>query len=266
MPDWLIVVVMGVVEGVTEFLPISSTGHLIVVGELIKLPEALKATFEIVIQLGAVVAVVAFYWADLIQQARSVRTDRGTQRLWFGIVIAFIPAAILGLFFQNFITEILFQPVTVGLALIGGGLVFLAVERFNLDNHPHLITDLGAISPGQALAIGLFQTLALVPGVSRSGASIIGGLVTGLDRSTATQFSFYLAIPTLGLATLFELMTNLNRLSPGAILYIGAGAVVSGVVAWFSIGWLLRYVSKHSFVIFGYYRILIGVVILIVFM
>ncbi len=265
MPDWLIVVVMGIVEGVTEFLPISSTGHLIVVGELIELPQALRSTFEIVIQLGAVVAVIAFYWVDLMKQVRTVRTDRRTQRLWLGIVIAFIPAAILGLSFRDFITDVLFEPVTVGVALIAGGIVFLVVERFKLANQPHLQTDLGAISLGQALAIGMFQTLALVPGVSRSGASIVGGLIAGLDRSTATQFSFYLAIPTLGLATLFELVLSLDDLSTGAILYIIMGAVVSGIVAWLSIGWLLRYVSKHSFVVFGYYRILVGIVILIVF-
>jgi len=268
MPTWLIATIMGIVEGVTEFLPISSTGHLIVVGELIGLPEQLANTFEIVIQLGAVVAVLVFYWADLFQQARTVRTDSNVQQLWFGVLLAFIPAAVFGLLFDDAIEAVLFSPVPVGLALIGGGIVFLVVERWlqNRAGKP-ATTDmqLTDVTWRQSLAIGFFQTLALVPGVSRSGASIVGGLLVGLSRPVATQFSFYLAIPTLGAATLYVLASNLDTLQAGGLGYLLLGTVVSGVVAWLSIGWLLRYIARNTFVPFGYYRIAVGLVILMLF-
>lgn len=265
MPDWLIAVIMGIVEGLTEFLPVSSTGHLIVTGELIGLPEALANTFEIVIQIGAVVAVIGYYWGDLFQQVRTVRQSRAVQNLWLGVAVAFVPAAALGLLLGDWITRWLFDPVPIAIALIVGGVVFLAIEWWGLADRQNVQTELENVTLRQALAIGLFQTLALVPGVSRSGASIVGGLVAGLNREIATQFSFYLAIPTLGIATIYQLARNLNALSVDNLLYILIGTVVSGIVAWLSIGWLLRYVSRNTFVVFGYYRILVGIVILIVF-
>jgi undecaprenyl-diphosphatase len=269
MPEWLIAVIMGVVEGVTEFLPISSTGHLIVVGELIGLPENLKNTFEIVIQLGAVIAVIAFYWADLFTQLRTVRQDAAVQQLWLGVLVAFLPAAFFGLLFDDMIEQVLFAPIPIAIALIFGGIVFLIIERdggiearMGDAAKDMKLTD---ITWRQALAIGFFQTLALIPGMSRSGASIVGGLLMGLNRKVATQFSFYLAIPTLGAATLYVLVTNLEAVGSGGLLNLLTGTVVSGIVAWLSIGWLLRFVATNTFVAFGYYRIAVGIVILLVF-
>jgi undecaprenyl-diphosphatase len=266
MPDWLIAVIMGIVEGITEFLPISSTGHLIVVGELIGLPDNLKDTFEIVIQIGAVFAVIGFYWADLFTQLRTVREDRNVQRLWLGILIAFIPAAVFGLLFDERIEAVLFSPVPIAIALIVGGIVFLVVEWSGFIGKADNKEQLQDITLRQALVIGFFQTLALIPGVSRSGASIIGGLLVGLNRSVATQFSFYLAIPTLGAATLYVFVTNLSAFSSDSLISLLIGTVVSGIVAWLSIRWLLRYIASNSFAIFGYYRIIAGIVILFVFL
>lgn len=267
MPEWLIAVLMGVVQGVTEFLPISSTGHLIVVGELIGLPPALENTFEIVIQIGAVLAVIGFYRVDLAGQVRAVRVDAAVQRLWLGVAIAFVPAALTGFLFHEYITRWLFHPVPIAIALIVGGVIFLLVEWFGVaDDVDDDVITLQDVTLRQALAVGLFQVLALFPGVSRSGASIVGGLVAGLNRRVATQFSFYLAIPTLGLATLYELVTNISRFSAGGVLHILIGIVVSAVVAWGAIGWLLQYVSQHTFEVFGYYRIVAGIVILFVFL
>lgn len=266
MPDWLIAIIMGIVEGITEFLPISSTGHLIVVGELIGLPDSLKDTFEIVIQIGAVFAVIGFYWADLFGQLRTIRQDQNVQRLWLGVLIAFIPAAVFGLLFDEPIGERLFAPVPIAIALIIGGIVFLIVEWSGFVDNSDESLELKDVTLRQALIIGFCQTLALVPGVSRSGASIIGGLLVGLNRSVATQFSFYLAIPTLGAATMYVFVTNLSAFSQDNLVSLLIGTVVSGIVAWLSIRWLLRYIATNSFAIFGYYRILVGIIILVVFM
>lgn len=256
------VVILGIVEGVTEFLPISSTGHLIVASDLMQFQNALGGTFEIFIQLGAVVAVALFYRGDLWRQVTTVRQDKGVQNLWLSVIVAFIPAAVVGLLLKDWIKETLFNPITVALSLIVGGIVFLVVER-----RPALATQqtktLETISPRQALGIGMAQVLALIPGVSRSGSTIIGGLLAGLDRETATRFSFYLTIPVLGLATIVDLVTSLDEISSGQMLDLLVGAVVAGVVAWLSIGWLLRYVSRNNFIPFGYYRIAAGVLMLI---
>lgn len=257
-------IIMGIVEGLTEFLPISSTGHLIVVGRLLVLPENLRGTFEIFIQLGAVLAVIGFYWADLFRQLTSVHRDREVQGLWLGVLTAFIPAAVVGFLLNDWIDEVLFKPWIVALSLVVGGIIFLLVEHQPTDKKSLPTTiDLMAVTLRQAIAIGLAQLLALIPGVSRSGASIIGGMLVGLDRQTATQFSFYLAIPTLGAATIYKLVSELDKVSSGDLAALIVGTLVSAVVAWLSIGWLLRYVSRNSFIPFGYYRIIAGIIILI---
>ncbi len=261
MIEWLKVVILGIVEGVTEFLPISSTGHLIIASELLHFDPSLKDSFDIFIQLGAVVAVLFYYRKDLWQQARKLPTDRTIQRFWLAVVVATIPAGAVGFLFRHRIKEVLFQPLVVALALIIGGVVFILVER----NPPaeRSTTQIESIGLWQALRIGIAQLFALVPGVSRSGASIIGGLFVGLDRRTATQFSFFLAMPILGAATVLEFVDALSTINSDQILMLLLGALISGIVAWFSIGWLLRYVSNNSFVVFGYYRILIGILIII---
>lgn len=261
MPDWLKVVILGIVEGITEFLPISSTGHLIVATALLDFGGSLRSTFEIFIQFGAVVAVILFYRVELWSQMRRVPSDRQVQRFWLAIAVAFVPAGAIGFLLSDRIDELLFNPTVVAIALIVGGIVFLLVERQDRTRSA-TTAEMTAISLRQALLIGVAQTVALIPGVSRSGASIIGGMLAGLNRETATRFSFFLAIPTLGIATLYQLFKNLGRIQGSDLFYLLLGAGVSAVVAWLSIDWLLRYVSRNSFVAFGFYRILAGLLIL----
>ncbi|MER2599980.1 MAG: undecaprenyl-diphosphate phosphatase [Caldilineales bacterium] len=253
------VILLGIVEGITEFLPISSTGHLIIASDLLDFSGSVGGTFEIFIQLGAVLAVVWYYRRDLWQQVRSVPHDRAVQRFWLNGLIAFLPAALLGLLVHDWIKARLFNPVTVALALIGGGVVLWWVER---RVHRSSTTSLYEMTPQQALGVGLAQTLALIPGMSRSASSIIGGLLTGLDRATATAFSFYLAIPTLGLATLVDLAGSLDQLSSGDMLNLLVGTVVSFFVAWLAVGWLLRYIARNNFTSFAVYRIGFGLLVL----
>jgi undecaprenyl-diphosphatase len=255
------VIILGVVEGLTEFLPISSTGHLLVVSDALGYAGSLGGTFEIFIQLGAVVSVVGYYGRDLLAQVRAVRHDGATQRLWFAIALAFLPAALVGIMLRGPIKALLFNPQTIAIALIVGGVALIIIER----RPPRRVSAraLTDVTPRQAVLIGVAQVLALVPGVSRAGASIVGGLLLGLDRTTATAFSFYLAIPTLGLATIVDLLLSLDEVSAAAAPSLALGALVSGIVAWFTIGWLLRYVASRSFVGFGIYRIVAGLVILL---
>lgn len=260
------IILLGIIEGVTEFLPISSTGHLIVGVALLQ--PALSAnsaeSFEIFIQFGAVVAVIAYYWRDLTAQAHRIPRDRETQRFWLAIVIAFIPAAVVGFFLREFIKDALFNPTVVAIALIVGGIVLIVVEKLPyVQSHASGAADLRQITLPKALIIGFAQTVALIPGTSRSAASIIGGLGCGLNRATATTFSFYLAIPTLGIATLADFVLSFGELQPGDLPYFLLGAVVAGIAAWFSIRWLLNYVSTHSYIPFGIYRIVAGLVILL---
>lgn len=266
MADWVKVIILGIVEGITEFLPISSTGHLLVASAILNFSGSGSGTFEIFIQIGAVVAVIAYYWSDLWKQVRDVPTSPGVRRFWLAIIIAALPAAIMGFLLNDWLTENIFTqsvaPTVVAITLIVGGIVFLIIENRPRKSEP-ITTELTAITPLQALLIGFGQTLALIPGVSRSGASIVSGLLVGLDRSVATAFSFYLSIPVLGGATVFTLLTSLDEINRNDLFNLFLGAVVSGIVAWWSIGWLLRYVSRNTFVAFGYYRIAAGIFILI---
>lgn len=259
MSDIWQAILLGVVEGVTEFLPISSTGHLIVAADLIGFEGSMGGTFEIFIQLGAILAVVVFYARSLWAQARTLRRERSVQRFWLHVLIAFAPAAIVGLLLHDWIKEVLFTPAVVASTMIGGGIVLLVIER---RAYTGLIKRLYDIAPRQALGVGIAQIAALIPGTSRSAASIIGGLLTGLDRRTATEFSFYLAIPTLGSATVFDLLTNLDQISAGDALNLAVGTATSFIVALLTIRWLLGYISRHDFRIFGVYRIVMGLVVL----
>jgi undecaprenyl-diphosphatase len=256
----LSVIVLGIIEGVTEFLPISSTGHLIAATALLNF-DAAGSAFEIFIQLGAVFAVIGYFSRDLFHQVRTVPSDQNVQRLWMSIIIAFIPAAGIGFLLSDWIDAVLFNPRVVAFSLIIGGIVFLLIERRKVDEKA-LTTALQSVTPRQALLIGLAQTVALIPGVSRSGASIIGGMLAGLNRQVATQFSFYLAIPTLGLAAIYSLLKQVGVLTRHDLILLTLGTVISGIVAWIAIAWLLRFVARNNFVVFGYYRIVIGFIIL----
>lgn len=261
MNDWLKALVLGVVEGVTEFLPVSSTGHLLVAADLLRFRQRVGGTFEIFIQFGAVLAVLGFYARDLLGQARAARADGAVRRFWLGVVVAFLPAALVGLALRDWIKTVLFaSPAVIAWSLIAGGVVLILVDRLPLP--PPTTGEVTAVTLRQSLAIGAAQVAALVPGVSRSGASMIGGLLVGLDRRTATSFSFYLALPTLGAATLVDLATNLTALSGADLVELLLGTATALVVAWFSIGWLLRFVANRSFLAFGIYRIAAGLAIL----
>ena len=264
LDPWLQVVALGVVEGLTEFLPISSTGHLLVASRALRFEGSIGGTFEIFIQLGAVLAVVGYYFRDLWAQTRAVLGSRGgmepgrARRFWLHVLLAFLPAAVVGLALHHWIKAALFAPGVIAATLVAGGVVFIVLDSGRLARRSPATDDVLGVSWRQALAVGGAQLLALVPGVSRSGASIIGGLLAGLDRRTATAFSFYLAIPTLGGATVVDLLQSVKLLGPGDLQRLAVGAGVSLVVAWLSIGWLLRYVSRRSFVPFGIYRIVAG--------
>lgn len=268
--DLIKAVILGIVEGVTEFLPISSTGHLIVAAALLRFNPDLMETFVIFIQLGAVLAVALFYARDLLDQARSVASSRAVQQFWLALIIATVPAAAMGFLLRGFVRDVLFHPVPIAIALIVGGLVLIGIER----RRPAVaaaqpVSDIAAeaearaIPLRQALLIGVAQTLALIPGVSRSAASIVGGMSVGLSRLAATRFSFYLALPTLGGATVADLVLSLDELNGDDLLLLLVGMVTAGIVAWLSIRWLLRFVAGHTFIGFGYYRIAAGVAILI---
>jgi undecaprenyl-diphosphatase len=259
--EWVKAVILGIVEGLTEFVPVSSTGHLIIVAALLDFQHKLNGTFDIFIQLGSTLALIAFYWADLTHQVRVVRTDKQVQRLWMLLFIAFVPAVVIGFFFEDRIKTALYTPVVVALALIVGGIIFLVVER---RPRPAVETSsLSAITWKQALAVGISQLAAFIPGASRSGSTIIGGLLAGLDRPTATTFSFYLAIPTLLVATVGDFVLSVRQISSDDLLYLLAGTVTAAIFGWLSIRWLLRYIARNSFVAFGYYRIVLGIIILV---
>lgn len=266
MIDLIKTILLGIVEGITEFLPISSTGHLIVAAAILDFNAVNQETFVIFIQLGAVVAVVLFYWNDLLTQVRTVRVDPRVQQLWLAVIIAFVPAAAIGVLIRGFVKSVLYTPVVVAISLIVGGIVLILLER-RLEGRGTVETaeteSIPTLTMRQAVVIGVAQTLALIPGVSRSASSIVGGMFAGLSRSAATRFSFYLAIPTLGLATIADLVLSLDELQPNDLVYLIIGAIVAGIVAWFAIRWLLRYIASHTFVPFGYYRIAAGIIILI---
>jgi undecaprenyl-diphosphatase len=258
---WWEVVTLGIVEGLTEFLPISSTAHLLITADLLHFPDSIGGTFEIFIQVGAILAVVLYYARDLAAQARALPGSPPARRFWLGILIAFVPAALVGLALRKWIKAVLFaSPEIIAASLIAGGIVLIAVEL--LLRRAARTSDVEQISFGQALGVGVAQILALIPGVSRSATSIVGGMLGGLDRRTATAFSFYLAIPTLGAATAVDLLGSLAQVSSGDLARLAVGTLVAFVVAWLSIGWLLRYVAQHSFVAFGVYRIVAGMIVL----
>jgi undecaprenyl-diphosphatase len=252
--------VMGVVEGLTEFLPVSSTGHLILAGSLLHFTGEVSKLFEIVIQTGAIFAVVLIYWARIRDTIAGLGSDPRARRLAINVVIAFLPAAVLGVLFNKAIKAHLFTPQVVATTFILGALVILWAERRpSTTVRVHTVDELG---PWDALKVGLAQVLALIPGTSRSGATIIGGMLFGLSRQAATDFSFFLAIPTLIGAGVYSLYKDRAAISSADLQVLAVGTVVSFVAAWVCVRWLLRYVATHSFVPFAWYRIAFGIVVL----
>jgi undecaprenyl-diphosphatase len=255
--------ILGIVEGLTEFLPVSSTGHLIVAGSLLGYTGDRAKLFEIVIQAGAILAVCWEFRSKLIAVLAGIFSDRSAQRFVLNLAIAFLPAAVLGLAFANAIKARLFAPVPVASAFIVGAFVILWVERWQRRNPRAVRVDsVDDMRWTDALKVGFAQAFALIPGTSRSGATIIGGMLFGLSRVAATEFSFFLAIPTLFAATGYELFRNRELLAVGDLSMIGVGFITAFVSAFFVVRGLLRYVAHHDFVPFAWYRIVFGLVIL----
>lgn len=255
--------IMGVVEGLTEFLPISSTGHLILAGSLLDFTGDKIKVFEIVIQAGAILAVCWEYREKIGTVLAGLFTDAKAQKFAINLVVAFLPAAILGVLFNKTIKAVLFSAVPVALAFIIGGLVILWVERRHKnDAIVARIDSVDDMSIVDALKIGCAQAFALIPGTSRSGATIMGAMLFGMSRKAATEFSFYLAIPTLFGATIYSLYKERALLTSGDISLISIGTIAAFISAFFCVRWLLRYISSHDFSAFAWYRIAFGLVII----
>lgn len=264
--------VMGVVEGLTEFLPISSTGHLILAGSLLDFTGETAKVFEIAIQTGAMFAVVWEYRQRLLRTVRGIGRDPVARRFALNVLIAFIPAVVLGLAFGKLVKQHLFHPVPVALAFIVGGFIILWVERRHrqafgerdrLGQRQARVATVDDMGPLDALKVGLVQCLALVPGTSRSGATIIGAMVFGFSRQCATEFSFYLGIPTLMGAGAYSVWKQREALHVADLPMFAVGAVVAFFSALLCIRWLIRYVSTHDFTLFAWYRIVFGGLVLL---
>ncbi len=251
---------LGIVEGITEFLPISSTGHLIVASHIIDYPEASRETFEIFIQLGAILAVVWHYWKPLLQLAEGAPREAQARDLIGKVLLAFVPAAAVGFLFHHLIEEHLFSPTVVAGSLIVGGVIIIFVERQRLRFDVHAIDKTSWM---QAWWVGVSQVLSLVPGVSRAGSTIIGGMLVGLNRSASTQFSFYLSIPTMFAASLYSLFKARHLLTINDALPLAIGFVAAFVSALIVVRAFITFVQRHDFTGFGYYRILAGLAILL---
>jgi undecaprenyl-diphosphatase len=253
--------IMGIVEGITEFLPISSTGHLILAGALLHFDDEKAKVFDIAIQTGAILAVILVYWQKIRSTIVALPSSREAQRFATNVLVAFLPAVVLGLALGKIIQERLFTPGVVATTFILGGLVILWAER--RQHAAPRINEVEEMRWPDALKLGLVQCLALVPGTSRSGATIIGGMLLGLSRKAATDFSFYLAIPTLIGAGAYSLLKQRAALSAADLPMFGVGLLLSFVSAWLCVRWLLRYISSHSFTPFAWYRIAFGIVVLV---
>ena len=258
------VIIMGVVEGLTEFLPISSTGHLILAGSLLNFTGEKVKVFEIVIQAGAMLAVCWEYRERIAHVARNFYRDNVARRFVINLIVAFLPAVVLGLLFGKIIKAHLFKPVPVALAFIAGAIVILIVERRQrLQPEGPRVDTVDDMTVLDAFKVGCAQCFALIPGTSRSGASIIGAMIFGLSRKAATEFSFFLAIPTLFGATIYSLYKERDLLSLADLPMFGLGALSAFVSAFLCVRWLLRYISTHDFTIFAWYRIIFGFVVLL---
>lgn len=256
-------VVLGVVEGLTEFLPISSTGHLIITADLLDYTGESAKTFQISIQLGAILAVCWLYRQRLLRVVTGLHRDADAQRFAVNLIVGVLPSAIFGLLLHKLIKEHLFNSVVVAIALIVGGFIILVVER--RERQPR-ITEVDQMQWTDALKLGLAQVFSLIPGTSRSGATIIGGLLSGLSRQAATEFSFFLAIPTMFLATGYDVYKSWHTLAQQDLAFFAVGFITAFFSALLAIKGLIRYVAHHDFKIFAWYRIIFGTIALVYFL
>ena len=272
MLELLKAVLFGIVEGVTEWLPISSTGHMILLDKFIHLGVSAEfyKLFEVVIQLGAILAVIILYFEKiwpLKNKNGSLTLDRATLNLWGKIIVACFPAAIIGILFDDWMEENFFTPQVVSLALIAYGFLFVIIEKYDLGSKS--VQRVEDISYRKAFEVGVFQLFSLVPGTSRSGSTIIGGLLIGLERSVAAEFTFYLAIPVMIGASLLKLIKYVMRMGfvfdSNELLLLTVGCIVAFIVSIIVIRFLMSYIKKHNFIPFGYYRIVLGILVLVYF-
>lgn len=259
MGDSILAALLGLLEGLTEFLPVSSTGHLLLATHFLRFETAGK-TFEVVIQLGAVLALMVVYAAKLIQVFGSIRKDPASQRFVVSVALAFLPAAVVGVLAHDFIKTVLFEtPMLIAIMLIAGGVVLLVVDRITPEA---VVSDATKLPFRKALVIGLFQSLAIVPGVSRSGATIVGALLLGVEKRAAAEFSFFLSLPTMAAAVGYDLFKNRDVLDFTAWNQIAIGFVVAFVTGVVVVRWLLDFVSRSGYALFGWWRIAVGLVAL----
>ncbi|MGR9013090.1 MAG: undecaprenyl-diphosphate phosphatase [Gammaproteobacteria bacterium] len=253
-------IILGIVEGLTEFLPISSTGHLILVGDLLNFNDDKGKLFEIVIQVGAILAVCWEYRTKIAAVVTGLPSQKQAQKFVINLMIAFIPLATLGLLFGKYIKAVLFKPIPVALAFIIGAFVIIWAEK---REHKIRIQEVEDLSPLDALKLGIAQAFALIPGASRSGSTIIGGLLFGLSRKAATEFSFFLAIPTLIAASIYDLYKHRDLLDVATDApYFAVGLITAFLSALLAIKALLRYISHHDFIVFAWYRIAFGLIVI----
>ena len=253
--------ILGLVEGLTEFLPVSSTGHMIIVGDLLNFNDEIGKAFEIVIQLGAILAICWEYRQRLLQVAGGVTREPAAQRFIVNLFIAFLPVAVFGLLFNKAIKAHLFQPFTVAIAFIVGGLIIFWVEKARrYAPRIHSVEEMGW---GDALKVGLAQVLALIPGTSRSGATIIGGMIFGLSRQAATEFSFFLAIPVMFAASFYDLYKHWDLMNGQELGVFAVGFITAFISAFFATKALVKFVARHTFLVFAWYRVAFGVILLL---
>lgn len=266
MNSFLIVIILGIVEGMTEFLPVSSTGHMILVEKFIgngNLSKSFMDSFLIIVQLGAILAVVIYFWKDLTPFVKDKKTLISRIRLWTKVIIGVLPAAVIGLILDDYISAYFLDNIfVVATTLIFYGIVLIVIEKYYKKNGK--IDTIGKLSYKLAFVIGFFQCLAMIPGTSRSGSTIIGSLLLGVSRGVATEFSFFLAIPTMFGATLLKIVKNGVNFTTLEWQLIGVGTLVSFLVAYLVIKWFMDYIKRRDFVSFGIYRIILGIIILIV--
>ncbi len=262
----------GIIEGITEWLPVSSTGHMILLDEFIHLDVSSEfyKLFEVVIQLGAILAVVIMYFKTIFPFGfgKSKQDTKDTFNLWGKIIVACLPAAIIGILFDDWLDAHLYTPLVVALMLIIYGIIFIVIETIGLGKNT--TDDINKITYKQALGVGAFQLLSLIPGTSRSGATIIGGLILGLKRSVAAEFTFFLAIPVMAGASLLKLLKYIMDVGfvfkASELVILGVGSLVAFIISVLVIKFLISYIRKHDFKVFGYYRIILGILVILYFM
>ncbi len=255
-------ILLGILEGLTEFLPVSSTGHLILLKELLSFDGQFSNIFSVVIQMGAILSVVVYFFKDLVPKSTAKQDINDFVSLWLKVIVGIIPAALIGIPFEDIIDRYLFNPLTVALALVIGATWIILIDKEPSDDKKR-VNSIKDLSYKQALAIGGFQCLALIPGMSRSAMTIIGGLIVGASRKVAAEFSFFMAIPVLGGAGLLKLIKYGFGFTTDQWLLLGVGSLVSFIVAYMVIAAFMSYIKRHTFKVFAYYRIVLGLLVLI---